>query len=768
MTRTSKALKRLGVAGLAVVTIGAGVPAFFATAAQAAGPVTAVTFNNTNTSTGPAGTCLNYTVHAADASGPSSAATITVRLVGDGSATQDVDFCSAAQIGFGDGTVANQPAPQSASVLSNQGPVAGGGSVDVGRVITDANGDATFGVVGVQPGSAAITTGIDSNGNGTFDAGELTGQSGTANFTAGGPAGSNANQDAAGKIIADRSTDTAVAGQARAFTLTVTNANAAPTNANRQAGVTPSFQVEQGATVVQGPTSCPVTNNKGVSVCSVTLATAGNYTIRFFVNHTGVGTTPGFDAGEVNFTVASTVQPAPTGTYTVTAVCQAVGGGQPETTNTTNNTCTNEVRDPSRAIKFNVDNSATGGASTANLTLSFAVTGGSGDETVTTGGSPANECQTVLDGTTTSTTDSTCTVTVNDPTPVSAEVLTITASVVGTTAKGTATLTFVNQAADARNIAITPKTATTTPGQVRTFTATVIDSDGKGVAGVVVNWTESGPGAFRNGGSTSTSTTDSTGKATADVTSLSNESGDQTLTATIGTGGTQCGAAANAGSDPRGVAYTSTRTHSAGNCSDTATNTFGTVSPSPSSGGRATLTLVVNTPSIAAGSTARLTATGAANEAYQLQCYTRPSTTYFTARSGSFDATGSAVTFTLSLGRNTRCFIQYATTSTQGASPSVVVNVHTVLSLSTVRTGVRSYIFQGRNLPRVAGQLITLYRVDGSGNEIRTSNLVTDSSGIYRVTRTFTGTGTFQFKVRTSQTLNNAAGVSNTITVNVH
>jgi hypothetical protein len=187
-----------------------------------------------------------------------------------------------------------------------------------------------------------------------------------------------------------------------------------------------------------------------------------------------------------------------------------------------------------------------------------------------------------------------------------------------------------------------------------------------------------------------------------------------------------------------------------------------TVSP------RQALTLVVNTPSIAAGSTARLTATGAANEAYQLQCYTRPSTTYFTARSGSFDATGSAVTFTLSLGRNTRCFIQYATTSTQGASPSVVVNVHTVLSLSTVRTGVRSYIFQGRNLPRVAGQLITLYRVDGSGNEIRTSNLVTDSSGIYRVTRTFTGTGTFQFKVRTSQTLNNAAGVSNTITVNVH
>ena len=112
--------------------------------------------------------------------------------------------------------------------------------------------------------------------------------------------------------------------------------------------------------------------------------------------------------------------------------------------------------------------------------------------------------------------------------------------------------------------------------------------------------------------------------------------------------------------------------------------------------------------------------------------------------------------------------MQYVANPTEGQSSSVVINVRTVLSLSTVRTGVRTYIFQGRNLPRIAGQLITLYRVTSSGTEIRTSNLVTDSSGIYRVTRTFTGTGTFQFKVRTSQTLNNAAGVSNTITVNVH
>jgi hypothetical protein len=192
-----------------------------------------------------------------------------------------------------------------------------------------------------------------------------------------------------------------------------------------------------------------------------------------------------------------------------------------------------------------------------------------------------------------------------------------------------------------------------------------------------------------------------------------------------------------------------------------------TVSPSGTPVRRA-LSLTVQTPTIPAGSTGRLTATGAANEPYRLRCYSRPSTTYTTARTGSFDAAGGPVSFTLSLGRNTRCFIEYATNSTQGASPSVVINVRTVLSLSAVRTAVRSYQFRGRNLPRVAGQLITLYRVDRTDHEIRTANLRTDSSGIYRLTRRFTGSGTFRFRVRTPQTLNNAAGVSNTITVNIH
>lgn len=331
--------------------------------------------------------------------------------------------------------------------------------------------------------------------------------------------------------------------------------------------------------------------------------------------------------------------------------------------------------------------------------------------------------------------------------------------------RDTATAVNTVASAQAKLIDLTPATASVTSGTTRTLTATVTDAAGTPAAGVQITFTEAGPGTIQGGtagtGNTSTlqATTDASGAATVTITTINTDTGTNTVTAAI-----------------RNPANTVCQTNG-GRCTDTSTLTIGAASPSPSPTSaspspsptptRPTLTLVVNQPLIDAGANTTLTARGGANQQYQLQCYTRPSTTYFTARSGTFDAAADPVTFTLALGRNTRCFIQYFTNPASGQSPSVVVNVRTVLSLSTVRTGTRTYVFQGRNLPRVAGQLITLYRFDGNGNEVRTSNLVTDSSGIYRVTRTFTGTGTFQFRVRTSQTMNNAAGASNTITVRV-
>jgi hypothetical protein len=146
--------------------------------------------------------------------------------------------------------------------------------------------------------------------------------------------------------------------------------------------------------------------------------------------------------------------------------------------------------------------------------------------------------------------------------------------------------------------------------------------------------------------------------------------------------------------------------------------------------------------------------------AVELMAYSRPSTQYGVVRSGTTNSDG-AISFTVAPGTNTRLYARYVGGSVDTDSASSVVQVHTALSLSAYRDGVRQYHFQGRNLPQLAGQLITLYRIDDNGNEIRTAITRTGTTGIWRIDRRFTGSGQFTFVARTSSTLNNAAGRSN-------
>jgi hypothetical protein len=156
----------------------------------------------------------------------------------------------------------------------------------------------------------------------------------------------------------------------------------------------------------------------------------------------------------------------------------------------------------------------------------------------------------------------------------------------------------------------------------------------------------------------------------------------------------------------------------------------------------------------------------------QLFCYSRPNTQYRQVRPSTLGqglTVGNAGTvgFTILPGTNTRCKAQYVNDTTSGSN-SVVINVHTTLSLSAYRDGVRRYHFQGRNLPRLAGQLITLYRLDRSGREIASASIRTNTSGIWRIDRRFTGSGAFSFVARTSRTLTNAAGKSNVRLTIIH
>jgi hypothetical protein len=155
----------------------------------------------------------------------------------------------------------------------------------------------------------------------------------------------------------------------------------------------------------------------------------------------------------------------------------------------------------------------------------------------------------------------------------------------------------------------------------------------------------------------------------------------------------------------------------------------------------------------------RVTIHGSPNQRMQLMSYSQPSTTYRVARDDRTDDNGNIV-FDVVPGTNTRIYATYGDRNTRTDSDSQVISVHTTLSLSAVHTGFRSYHFQGRDLPRRDGQLITLYRYDAAGRAVRTANVRTDSSGTWGLDRTFTGGGTFDFVVRTSSNLTNADGSS--------
>jgi uncharacterized repeat protein (TIGR01451 family) len=274
----------------------------------------------------------------------------------------------------------------------------------------------------------------------------------------------------------------------------------------------------------------------------------------------------------------------------------------------------------------------------------------------------------------------------------------------------------------------------------------------------------SSPSAFFAASHTETVVTDSDGIATSTIPRADNQPGSYNVSAS----------AANVSSVNFALAN-STASPSPGS-TPTATPTA-TISPTP--GGRTHMLLqLTSSDTITPGTPSTMTAFGTANQNVTLRCYSRtpqnsqPGSAqppYFDARKGVTSSGGDA-SFKLSPGTNTRCFVRYSDVadSDNTASNTIVQKVASALSLSAYRDGVRKYHFQGTILPHRSGQLITLYRLDGTGREIRTATTVTDASGIWRINRTFSGSGQFTFRARTGQTLTNVAGVSNSRLTIIH
>jgi hypothetical protein len=297
--------------------------------------------------------------------------------------------------------------------------------------------------------------------------------------------------------------------------------------------------------------------------------------------------------------------------------------------------------------------------------------------------------------------------------------------------------------AQARNISLAPANGTIPAGPSKELTALVTDKFGNPVAGITVDFTETGAGSFGNGVSSASGVTGSTGTVSVTLTSPAGSTGTEAVTAAINNGAanTDCDLGANnpATGDP------------AGNCTDTRTYTFGSV---------AAPTITVSPTALNVGQYATVVVHGTAGDAVQLLAYSRPNTTYGVVRSGTIGSNGT-VTFSVGPRTNTRLFAKTA----GGSSTSAVISVRPAESLFGTATG-KVGSFHGGIVPGHSGVTVRLFTVK---NGVRSSSpvgtAVTDANGKWTFRRTFAATGPVTFISQTLSDLTSLAGQSNRITV---
>lgn len=750
MSRTTTALKRLAVPGLAAVTLIAGIPVLAATSASAAAGDT-ITISPTADSAS-AGTCNPFTVTVKNSAGQPATSTVDVVITqrNNGAATAadtfDVTFCTT------NTTTPNQ-APTNQGQSGTPTGIAPTGNTDTdtrrGEFTPNAQGTFTFGVQGTEPGVADIVAYLDNDNDNTIDTGENFATA-TKTFTAGTAADVRtitATPETATKFVGETHTISAVLKNAAGDTV---------------AGVAPVADVTSGPNAAVTP-NCTASDNDGVSKCTYIGGAVGTDTVVVFLNQTNADGNPstpdtsGPDAGEPQDTVQVTWQTAPTG-LTIDLTC-----GDASTPRSGPEDCFNPLSDNTEAFSALVKRAD--GSVASGVIVSFAVTG----DTVADSSTDAKPTLSAAEATTDA--SGIATVTLTDPQPKNPETVTVTATIRGQspTTSDDARKTWRTTTTGERVVTLTPETASTVVNTFRTFTARVVNVNGEPVSGADVRFDETGAGAFRNGSSTVFAVTDSNGNATVEVTASSVEAGQsQTITATIS--GAECSKLAG---DPAGS--------TAGDCADSSTNSWtatgasaspsasasptssATPGPTGSPSCAVTPTVTLEFGTINATGSSGVTVNAPANSQIQLFAYSQPSTTYRVVRQATIDNTGTPAQFRITPPTNTRLYAQIVGCTTNPTTASKVLNVRTTLSLNVTRTGVRAYRFFGDSLPaRPGGLIVSLYRVTDSGQQILTAQTrASASTGDWVINRVFTGTGRFGFVVRTGQDLQNAPGASN-------
>jgi hypothetical protein len=544
-----------------------GLAAFAATAANAAN-------NNasaTNVSINPAGdsatvgTCNPFTATVTPTPAASDNYTVTVVLSQQAPAAP----APATTTGFCDTTnftpAASYPNPQNQPTGTQQTPPpaicppggqTGGPSAPSPAPATtvtcqgnfstqNGSGQVTFGVISNNPGTESVQVYVDKNRNGVFDNGIDTSTTVTKTW----------NANTAGSIACTPPTQSKPAspGATATFNCTVTTgAGGAGTPATGQDvkfHITAGPDADAPAALGHQCSDTPDPNNQAnkgdTYTCQVTnvngITGTDDITAWVDLDHNGGIGTNEPTAAPVHVVW---VNPAPNGaTLSVTCdknvVATTTAGGN------TSTLCQDPLSD--KSVKFTA--SVKSGVNSTNPVVGTLVTWAITQNNPGTN-EPASDAETLDNSSCTTGSDGTCSVTLTNGTPTEGENIQVTATVKtanGGTVQATGTKQWHNPTPqEARNVTVAPAHATQVPGGAQSFTAAVTDRFGNPVSGSCVGWSESGPGRLNNvqqfncsdaNGNQfdTTCLTGATGQCTIEVTSLSTESGTETVTASIQT-----------------------------------------------------------------------------------------------------------------------------------------------------------------------------------------------------------------------------------------
>jgi subtilisin family serine protease len=151
--------------------------------------------------------------------------------------------------------------------------------------------------------------------------------------------------------------------------------------------------------------------------------------------------------------------------------------------------------------------------------------------------------------------------------------------------------------------------------------------------------------------------------------------------------------------------------------------------------------------SIAAGEQVTVTYRGNPDTIIGIYSRTQPATEFSYIRSVLLDSNGFGSS-THKPQKNTRITARSAAGSFSANAP--IIAVRSVASLTVSRVGTRTYTFTGRVYPARLDRMVFLYRNGSYAGVART-----DSRGIYRLTRSGLGAGTFTFQMRTGDDTHN-------------